>query len=336
MIIVLKKESQDSLENIKSKLRTGGFKFDVLEGVKFVLVPVLGDFTTSDISRFRAMEGVENVLRISNPYYLVTKEFKKKTVIDLGDGVTIGDNFRFISGPCSVENEASLTTIAEYLSALGVKILRGGTFKMRSSPYSFQGLGKEGLVILRDVARQFGMKTVSEIVDVRNLDFFIEYTDIIQIGARNMYNFSLLKEVGRTKKPVMLKRSPSAKIEDFLLSSEYILSEGNDNVILCERGSTGFDDITRNSINIAAIPAIKNITHLPVFLDPSHGVGIGKFIPAVSEAAVMLGADGLMIETHFDPANALSDGFQSINFEAFTKLYNKVQKLLIFQKEFGG
>ncbi len=326
MIIVLKKESQPHLDTIRERLIANGFKFNVLEGVKFILIPVLGDFTTSDINRFRSIPGVENVIRISSPYYLVTKEYKKKSVLDIG-GVPIGDSFSFIAGPCSVENEESLTRIAEFLAKQGVKILRGGTFKMRSSPYSFQGLGLEGLVILKRVADNFGMKTVSEIPDIRQLDAFMEYVDIIQVGARNMFNFQLLKELGRVNKPLMLKRSPSAKIEDLLLSAEYILNECNEQIILCELGKVSFDDASRSSVNIAAIPILKEATHLPVFLDPSHGVGIAKYVPKVAEAAAVLGADGIMVEVHFDPSNALSDGFQSITLESFSRICQNIGRL---------
>jgi 3-deoxy-7-phosphoheptulonate synthase len=278
-------------------------------------------------------KGVEKILRISEPYYLVTKEYKKeKTIINLGDDVLIGNDFKMIAGPCSIESEESLDKIASYLSSLGVKILRGGAFKLRSSPYSFQGLGINGLKILKKIAEKYKMKTISEISDIRNLDSFLEYVDIIQIGARNMQNYILLKELGRTKKPLMLKRSPSSTIETFLLSAEYILSEGNENLILCERGIKTLDTSTRNTINIAAIPILKNKTHLPVFLDPSHGIGISKHIPNVAQSSVFLGGDGLMIETHFAPQNAMSDGFQSITLENFKKMFNNI-KLLIKTKK---
>lgn len=327
MIIVLKRDRKEVLEDVRGRLMAGGFQYNVLEGVKYTVIPVLGDLTASDISRFRSIDGVDKVLRISSPYYMVTKEYRPRTIVDLGDGVRIGDDFRFIAGPCSVESEESFDRIAAFLSGLGIKLLRGGTYKMRSSPYSFQGLGDEGLRILSSVARRYGMKSVSEIVDLRSLDLFLEHVDIIQVGARNMYNFSLLRELGKSGKPLLIKRAPSARIEDFLLSVEYVLLEGNENVVLCERGSISFDDASRNAVNMAAIPMLKDISHLPVLLDPSHGVGVARYIPAVSEAAVLLGADGLMVEIHFDPSNALSDGFQSLNFSQFSRMLEKIRKI---------
>ncbi len=334
MIIVVKKSiAKKDFENITTIIGFNGWDFSVLEGVKFNLIPVRGDFTMSDIGRFKSIKGVEKILRISEPFYLVTKEYKKeKTLIDLGDGVVVGKNFEVIGGPCSIESEESLDKIASYISSIGVKILRGGAFKLRSSPYSFQGLGTPGLKILQKIAKKYGMKTISEISDVRNLDSFLEYVDIIQIGARNMQNYVLLKELGRVKKPLMLKRSPSSTIETFLLSAEYILSEGNEQVILCERGIKSLDNSTRNTINIASVPILKHKTHLPVLLDPSHGIGISKYIPQVAESSVFLGGDGVMIETHFAPQNAMSDGFQSITLEDFKKMYNNI-KILTKTKE---
>jgi 3-deoxy-7-phosphoheptulonate synthase len=334
MIIVLKKSiPEENLEQIKATLISNGMSFDVLTGVNYTLIPVAGDLTTSDMGRFKAMPGIHKIIRISKPYFMVSKEFCDKSVIDLGDGVKIGEGLAFISGPCSVEGPDSLDKIAKFLSGLGVKILRGGTYKLRTSPYSFQGLGEQGLKILRDVSNRYGMKCVSEIVDVRHLDLFLEYTDIIQVGARNMMNFSLLKEIGKVKKPVMLKRSLSATVDDFLSSAEYLMSEGNEKVILCERGIQTFDDITRSTVNIASIPVLKDLSHLPVVFDPSHSIGSSKYVPVVAQASVILGADGLMVETHYNPTNALSDGFQTINFDSFEKMYKKISRLSSFLNE---
>jgi len=335
MIIVLKKDTpEESVEKIKETLIANGMSFSVLRGSKFTLIPVVGDLTTSDIGRFKSLPSVDKVIAVSKPYYLVSSEYKKeKTVVDLGGGVKVGKGFSMISGPCSVESEDSLEKIATFLEGQGVRILRGGTFKLRASPYSFQGLGENGLKILRDVSSRHNMKCVSEIVDVRNLDVFLECVDIIQVGARNMMNFSLLKELGKCGKPVLLKRSLSAKIDDFLLSAEYLLSEGNKNVILCERGVQAFDDITRSSVNIASIPMLKDMTHLPVIFDPSHSVGIAKYVPATSLAAVAMGVDGLMVETHFNPSSALSDGYQTVDFETFEKTYRKINSLIKFMDE---
>ena len=335
MIIVLRKDTpEENVEKIKETLIANGMSFNVLMGAKFTLIPVVGDLTTSDIGRFKSLPSVEKVIAVSKPYYLVSSQNKpEKTIVDLGDGVTLGEEFVMISGPCSVESEDSLEKIAEFLQGQGVRVLRGGTFKLRTSPYSFQGLGEKGLKILREVSSRHNMKCISEIVDIRNLDVFLECVDVIQVGARNMMNFSLLKELGRSEKPVLLKRSMSAKIDDFLLSAEYLMSEGNENIILCERGVQTFDDITRSSVDIASIPMLKDITHLPVFFDPSHSVGVAKYVPATSFAAVSMGVDGLMIETHFNPSNALSDGYQTINFETFEKTYTKINKLIKFMDE---
>ncbi len=334
MIIVIKKNTPEEIvETIKETLTANGMSYNLLMGVKYTLIPVVGDFTTSDVDRFRALPGVANIIKISKPYYLVTKDMKEKTVVDIGDGIKIGEGFSLISGPCSVESKDSIDTTASFLSGLGVKILRGGTYKLRTSPYSFQGLGKKGLKILRETADRYKMKCVSEIVDGSDLGFFEEYVDIIQVGARNMMNFALLKSLSKSKKPILLKRSLSAKVDDFLSSAEYLVSGGNDNVILCERGIQSFDDETRSSVNIASIPIIKDLCHLPLIFDPSHAIGIAKYVPSAALAGVILGVDGLMIETHYNPANALSDGYQSLNFEAFEQMYGKIMKLNAFLNE---
>ena len=334
MIIVVKKgTNEEFVDNIKQTLLANGMSFEVLQGSSYILLPVAGDLTTSDIGRFKSLPGVERIINISKPYFMASKNYREKTVVDLGDGVKIGDDFTMISGPCSVESADSLGKIAAFLSDLGVKILRGGTFKMRTSPYSFQGLGENGVKILNETAKRYNMKSISEIVDVRHIDLFAQYIDIIQVGARNMMNFALLKELGRCGKPVLLKRSANATIDEFLSSAEYMMAEGNENIILCERGITSFDDSTRSMVNIAAVPIIKNLTHLPVILDPSHSVGNFKYVPQVSEAAVVLGADGLIVETHFNPMNALSDGYQSLNFRTFEEMYKKILKLYEFKKE---
>ena len=334
MIIVVKKgTNEEFLDNIRETLTANGMSFYVLQGSSYVLIPVTGDLTTSDVGRFKSLPGVERIINISKPYYMASKHYREKSVVDLGDGVSIGEDFTIMSGPCSVESADSLDKIAAFLSGLGVKILRGGTFKMRTSPYSFQGLGENGVKILNETAKRYNMKSVSEIVDVRHIDLFEQYIDIIQVGARNMMNFALLKELGKCSKPILLKRSANATIDEFLSSAEYIMAEGNENIILCERGITSFDDSTRGIVNIAAIPIIKGLTHLPVILDPSHSVGRFKYVPVVSEAAVVLGADGLIVETHYNPTNALSDGYQSLNFEHFESMYKKILKLCEFSKE---
>lgn len=331
MIIVLQKDADElMIRVITDLLVSNGFTHTVLSGAKYTLIPVVGDFTTEDIGRFRALKGVKKILRISAPYYLVTKEYREKTVVDLGDGVKIGEGFCVIAGPCSIESEESIMEIASFLSTKGVRMLRGGTFKLRSSPYSFQGMGIEGLQLLHKASQKYGMKSVSEISDVRNLDSFMEFVDVVQVGARNMQNYALLKELSRTKKPVLLKRSPSSTAEEFLLSAEYLLNGGNENVILCERGVKSFDPTFRNDINIASVPHYKHVSHLPVIVDPSHGIGIPAYIPSVAEASVVLGADGVMVEVHTNPAEALSDGFQALVPDAFAIMYDRIKQLVAF------
>lgn len=237
------------------------------------------------------------------------------------------NRFNIIAGPCSIENREIFFKTASRLVAEGVKIIRGGTYKIRTSPYSFQGLGALGLEIMKETADELGFKSVSEMTDVRQLDAFMKNIDIIQIGARNMFNSEMLKEVGRTEHPVILKRAPSARIEEFLDAAEYIVSEGNKNVILCERGIVSFDSSTRNCINIADPVILKQRTNLPVIVDPSHGVGNAAYIPTVSKAVAALGVDGIMLEVHDDPSKALSDGFQTISVEEFIKIHKQMQKI---------
>ncbi|MFO7736584.1 MAG: 3-deoxy-7-phosphoheptulonate synthase [bacterium] len=330
MILVMNRDCRkEEIEKVRKRLEINGFKYDVMYGEKHVLIPIVGDLTTSDAGRFESLACVEKVLRVSLPYSLVTRDKKNSdSVIDLGDGVSIGGKYSIIAGPCSVESEENLRNIAEELNRHNVRILRGGTFKMRSSPYSFQGMGEEGLKILRKISDRFGMKCVSEIPDIGKIDCFLKYTDIIQVGARSMNNYEMLRELGKTKKPILLKRSPYAKIEDFLLSAEYLILGGNPNVILCERGIRTFDDSSRNTINIASIPLLKKKTHLPVIMDPSHGTGNREIVSRVALASIPLGADGVLIETHTNPEEALSDGFQSLTPEDFRLFIKKAEKFL--------
>lgn len=250
----------------------------------------------------------------------IGKETKNKKIIDLGDGVKIGKDFTIIAGPCSVESKMQIEKIASFLSEKGVKILRGGAFKPRTSPYSFQGLGFEGLKYLKETAEKYKMKVISEILDPRDVEKSLDYIDIIQIGSRNMQNYALLKEVGKIKKPIMLKRGMNATIEEWLMAAEYIALEGNDNIILCERGIRTFDNFTRNTLDISAVPILKNLTNLPVIVDPSHGTGVRKLVRPMSSAAAAVCADGIMVEVHFNPDKALSDSKQSIDFKEFEKL----------------
>lgn len=247
---------------------------------------------------------------------IIENRKNNKKIIDLGDDIRIGDNeFSIISGPCAVENEEQIELAAYTLSRMGIKILRGGAFKPRTSPYTFQGLGLEGLRLLKSAGQRHNMKVVSEIMDPRDIDISYDYVDIFQIGSRNMQNYSLLKEVGRFDKPVLLKRGMAATIEEWLMAAEYIASEGNDNIILCERGIRTFEEYTRNTLDLTVVPIVKELTNLPVIVDPSHGTGRKELIRPATRAAVAIGADGVMIEVHPNPCEALSDGEQSLDFE---------------------
>ncbi|MBS4539720.1 bifunctional 3-deoxy-7-phosphoheptulonate synthase/chorismate mutase [Clostridium sp. D2Q-11] len=258
----------------------------------------------------------------------IGKDKEEKKVIDLGDNVKIGDNnFTIIGGPCSVESRSQIEKIASYLSEKNIKILRGGAFKPRTSPYSFQGLGFEGLKYLKECGEKYNMKIVSEILDPRDVEDAIDYVDIIQIGSRNMQNYTLLKEVGKVNKPVMLKRGMTATIEEWLMAAEYIALEGNDNIILCERGIRTFDNYTRNTLDLTVVPILKALTKLPIIIDPSHGTGVRRLVAPMSKASAAVEADGIMVEVHFSPEEALSDGHQSIDFRAFDELIEETNRV---------
>jgi 3-deoxy-7-phosphoheptulonate synthase len=276
-----------------------------------------------------SVPGVESVIPILQPFKLVGRELKKgKTIIRM-DGLTIGgDQFVVMAGPCSVEFREQILTTAERVKAAGAKILRGGAYKPRTSPYDFQGLEEEGLKLLAEAREKTGLKIVTEIITTENIDLVNEYTDIFQVGARNMQNFALLKRLGRMRKPVLLKRGMMSTLKELLMSAEYVVSQGNPDVILCERGIRTFETYTRNTLDIAAVPALKQLSHLPVIVDPSHGTGKRSLIPAVSKAAVAVGADGLIVEVHPNPEEAFSDGQQSLLPEEFDVLMKGVKKYL--------
>ncbi len=263
-------------------------------------------------------------------YKLVSRESKAgETKIKIGNVEIGGGNFTVMAGPCSVESESAIESIAKIIKNYGIKIMRGGTFKLRTSPYSFQGLGKEGLKIIRKVADKHDLLVVSEIIDTKDIPIFIDLVDIIQVGTRNMYNYALLKELGKLDKPVLLKRGMSATIEEFLLAAEYIAKEGNQKIILCERGIRTFENYTRNTLDISAIPIIQKLSHLPVIVDPSHAAGRRDIVPALAKAALAVGADGLLIEVHDKPDEALSDGAQSLLPEQFKNLMSDLKKLAL-------
>ncbi len=323
MIIVLRPDATNKqIEHVVTRIKKLKLKPWVSKGVERTIIGVIGK---EDIIRGLPLEvfpGVEKVLSILKPYKLASRDFKKEdTVVDVGPGVKIGGRKLVVmAGPCSVENEKLLISIAKGVKSAGATVLRGGAFKPRTSPYAFQGLGAKGLKFLARAKENTGLAIVTELMDVRDLDIVSRYADIIQIGARNMQNFNLLKEVGKTKKPILLKRGMANTIKELLMSAEYILSEGNFNVVLCERGIRTFEDSTRFTLDISAIPVIKNLSHLPVLVDPSHATGRWGLVGACAKAAVAAGADGLIIEVHPNPEEAFSDGEQSLLPENFKKL----------------
>lgn len=329
MIAVLKRnaDQKDKKEVIKV-IRAENFEVHPIQGVEKTVVGVLGDpARKSNLKeKLETMGAVEKVVLISDPYKLTSWNFKQeKTVIDLGDGVKIGGReLTVMAGPCSVENREQIIKTAEAVKAAGAQILRGGAFKPRTSPYSFQGLGEDGLKLMAEAREKTGLKLVTELMDIKHLDLVAEYTDIIQIGARNMQNYSLLKEVGKLDKPVMLKRGMAATIKEWLLAAEYIMNNGNHQVILCERGVRTFGEETRNTMDLSSIPLIQQLSHLPVIADPSHGTGRWELVTPVARAAVAVGADGLMIEVHPEPKNAFSDGPQSLKPANFNLLMEEV------------
>jgi 3-deoxy-7-phosphoheptulonate synthase len=329
-IIVIQPDTpEEHVRHILKKLESKGLKANISRGTERTIIGVIGDtskVTEEEEDAIRVMTGVENVLRILKPYKLASREFKKDpTEIDV-DGIIIGGTkIQVMAGPCSVENRVSLLSIAEKVKEAGATFLRGGAFKPRTSPYSFQGLGEEGLQYLVEAKKKTGLRVITELMDPRDLDVILKYTDIIQIGTRNMQNFRLLLEVGMVDKPVLLKRGLSATIKEWLMSAEYIMSKGNQKVMLCERGIRTFETATRNTLDLSAIPVLKQLTHLPVVVDPSHGVGKWDLVAPMSRAAVAAGADALIIEVHTNPEEALSDGEQSLKPDIFAQMMKELK-----------
>jgi 3-deoxy-7-phosphoheptulonate synthase len=330
MIIVLRPDAtKEQVKHIVDKVKHMGLKPWVSRGVERTIIGVIGTEDAIRIEPLEVFPGVEKVLSILKPYKLASRDFKKETsVIDLGGGVTIGGKEVVVmAGPCSVEKEELLIDIARKIKAAGAKVLRGGAFKPRTSPYSFQGLGEEGLKYLKEARDETGLLIVTELMDIRNLELVERYADIIQIGARNMQNFDLLKEVGRSKKPVLLKRGMSNTVKEFLMSAEYILAAGNFSVILCERGIRTFEDSTRFTLDISAVPVVKNLSHLPCIVDPSHATGKWGLVAPCAKAAVAAGCDGLIVEVHPNPEEAYSDGVQSLYPENFAEMMEDLKKV---------
>jgi len=328
MIIVLKPDvHEEEINHIIERVKKLGLTPHVSKGTERTIIGVIGPEDVLRVTPLEAFPGVERVMPVLAPYKLVSREFKKEgSIIDYGKGVKIGGKQVVImAGPCAIENLDTLYEIARVIKKAGVKVLRGGAFKPRTSPYSFQGLGEEGLKFLKQVGDELDLVTVTEVMDTRDVGLVAKYVDVFQIGARNMQNFNLLKEVGMTKKPVLLKRGLSSTIKELLMSAEYILAGGNFNVVLCERGIRTFEDYTRNTLDISAVPAVKQLSHLPIVVDPSHAAGKWGLVPALSKAAVASGCDGLIIEVHSHPEEALSDGAQSLMPQNFSTLVEELK-----------
>lgn len=331
MIVVMKPgTSEKDIEEISERLKNLGFKVHPSTGENRTILGVVGRPREGMAASLQATPGVEKVIPISKPFKMACREFHPvDSVIPLGeDGTSIGaGELMMMAGPCAVEGEEQLMEVAHILKKAGARVLRGGAFKPRTSPYSFQGMEKKGLELLKKVRDETGLLIVSEVVDPINVGLVEEYVDILQVGTRNMQNFYLLKELGRINKPVMLKRGMSATIEEWLMAAEYIISGGNEKVILCERGIRTFETYTRNTLDISAIPVVKELSHLPVIVDPSHGTGRSQLVPSMCMAAVAAGADGLLVEMHPRPEEALSDGPQSLDPEKFQALMNSLKEV---------
>ncbi|MFC2076889.1 3-deoxy-7-phosphoheptulonate synthase [candidate division KSB1 bacterium] len=329
MVIIMKADATaEDVDRVVARLKELGFDSHRSRGVLKTVIGAIGDKRGIDERELAVLPGVEDVIRVTEPYKLASRTFKKEnSVIKIGEVEIGGKQVVVMAGPCSVEDRDQIFRIAELVKKAGGTILRGGAFKPRTSPYSFQGLGEEGLKIMRAAADEYGLLTVTEVMDHRQVEIICEYSDILQIGARNNQNFSLLKDVGRTNTPVLLKRGMAATIEDWLMSAEYIMSEGNQEVILCERGIKTFEVYTRNTLDISAIPIIHKLSHLPVIADPSHGTGIRDQVIPMARAAVAAGADGLMVEVHSEPEKALSDGAQSLYPEGFEQMMAEIRTI---------
>ncbi len=329
MIIVVKKDSdKKQLDNLIKWVRLQGLEVDISSGSSSTVLGLIGDTSKVDIDLVHSMAIVESVKRIQEPFKSANRKFHPEdTIVDVGGHKFGGNNFQIIAGPCSIESEKQIIDIAVAVKKAGANLLRGGAFKPRTSPYSFQGLREGGLDLLLKAKQETGMPIVTELMSIKHIDLFKD-VDIVQIGARNMQNFELLKEVGKMKKPILLKRGLANTIEEWLMSAEYIMSEGNKDIILCERGIRTFEPKTRNTLDLSAIPLLKELTHLPVIVDPSHASGLSRLVKPMSLASVGAGADGLMIEVHNDPIHALCDGAQSIKPDQFEDIVNRIDVML--------
>ena len=329
MIIVMNpKCSEREITNVKNELTRQGLGVHLSQGETFCIVGVVGDTRRIDSDNLLTFDGVDKVLKVEEPFKKANRLFKPEdTIINVNGTLVGGNNLGIMAGPCSVESEEQIIEIAKSVKKSGANFLRGGAFKPRTSPYSFQGLELEGLRLLKRAKEETGLSIVTEIMSTDYIDEFVRDVDVIQVGARNMQNFDLLKQLGKTNKPILLKRGLSSTIEEWLMSAEYIMAGGNENVILCERGIRTYEGYTRNTLDLSAIPVIKKLSHLPIIVDPSHASGYWYLVEPLAKAAIAAGADGLMIEVHNDPQHALSDGQQSVKPELFDKIMKKVKVL---------
>lgn len=328
LIIMHINSTEEEINRVKQKVRDLNFTPHEIPGQIRCAIGITGNKGPISPDFFIGMPGVVQCLPVTKPYKLVSRETRQEnTVIELDDVKIGGDEIAVIAGPCSVESEDQILNIGRQLAKMGVKIFRGGAFKPRTSPYDFQGLGEEGLKLLAQVRAETGMKIISEAISCETLGMVADYVDIIQIGARNMYNYPLLKKLGKINKPVLLKRGLSATLEEFLMSAEYIASEGNFQIILCERGIRTYTDFSRNTLDMNVVPMIKQLSHLPIIIDPSHASGDRKAVPPLARGAVAVGADGVMVEVHPDPNNALSDGAQSLYPMQFSQLLKQLGEI---------
>ncbi len=327
--------SREEVDQVRARIEDFGYKVHSIEGEERVVIGVVGvGDVTACLESLEAMPGVEKAVRISAPYKFVSREFRPaKTEITVRDVTFGGSEFIVMAGPCSVEGERQILEAAEIVARAGAKLLRGGAFKPRTSPYDFQGLEEEGLKMLDKARRATGLGIITEVMSDRDVDLVAEYADILQIGARNMQNFALLKTLGKCGRPVLLKRGMSSTIKELLMSAEYIVAHGNSQVMLCERGIRTFETATRNTCDLAAVAVLNELTHLPVILDPSHATGKRSLVPALSRAAVAIGADGLLVEVHPHPEKAMSDGAQSLDPKQFTKMMHDMQPFINLWRE---
>ena len=329
MIIILSQNApQNQLDGLKKWLTDRHVSIHESRGEQQTILGLIGDTSHLDIELIKQLDIVEDVKRIQEPFKNANRKFHPNdSIIKVKDCTIGGGGLTVIAGPCSVESEEQIITIAEQVKAAGANLLRGGAFKPRTSPYAFQGLRDKGLKMLQEAKKVTGLPIVSEVMDLSQLDLFAD-VDVIQVGARNMQNFELLKQLGHCRQPILLKRGLANTYQELLMSAEYIMASGNEQVLLCERGIRTFETYTRNTLDISAVPALKTMSHLPVVIDPSHAAGISKFVPPLSKAAAAIGADALLIEVHNDPANALCDGAQSLTPDAFAQLMNELRKIV--------